>query len=816
MGNLNEYNAVRSTIIDQGTQLSTISVSKNRLFIFGTAKSGPRHVPVVPNRENIKAIFGEAPLDASFDTSLVRGYYEVSDALIGEQDLALVRVGNVQIAAADFYENTHILSGDLAYTLVDGHPAISMRLEAQIEGAEYNGTKVEIVDDTGSGEFPSVMTITLPNGDSASYNLSKTSGAPNAISRVSDLVNLINANPLFTGKITASYTPIEKDITITITESGGVTTTDYDILSTGSVTGNDSDVSYGDKLVSIVSAYQSDTVSGEIAAGAASAEMEIPFNKSSDLDDGSLTVSKFVRFSNLENFLTVSALNIGAASITKPLYCKQVTGWYSAYDIRGNVTDGWAAVVYVKRNGTSSYAVLESSKYTISQSTGDIVITDTFAVGDRYYASYRYQVSYTEAKRRSDLLTGSDRSYFISGDQIFFGAAQPSDLLIYYLTNIHYDTDDIQISDRVNGIVSFINAATMPEVGSSIIVRIAHEPELPALSGTVLVGSVVQPGALSGGSDGRITDKKSYIKAVVEAMKAVDLYPRRRNIVMGLYLDDTIDGYNEETGLAETVALNGFASLLPYIDRASNLTNECDLAIPVRPTYSLTQSGISAWLTGLTENSSTDITRPANIIDSINNFRAHAPVGVMTVQIADVNNGKPYFANPACIYEAARINNGLKDSMLNKVLPGSVKDIGVKIFNAELIAQLNTKRYTAVVMSYTGSAVWADAPTLAIKYRSQYDRQYVRDVVYEAVGIAREIADPYIGKPRQTQYLYALKKAVAKGLQTMVPDMLSDILGVELIPVADGSITGRTRLRLWLLTAKEIRSIDIETAISLA
>lgn len=60
-----------------------------------------------------------------------------------------------------------------------------------------------------------------------------------------------------------------------------------------------------------------------------------------------------------------------------------------------------------------------------------------------------------------------------------------------------------------------------------------------------------------------------------------------------------------------------------------------------------------------------------------------------------------------------------------------------------------------------------------------------------------------------------MKKDVAKALEVLVPDVLSDIY-VEVVPVAGGNITGKTKLRLMLQTAKEIRVIDIETTISLA
>jgi hypothetical protein len=68
--------------------------------------------------------------------------------------------------------------------------------------------------------------------------------------------------------------------------------------------------------------------------------------------------------------------------------------------------------------------------------------------------------------------------------------------------------------------------------------------------------------------------------------------------------------------------------------------------------------------------------------------------------------------------------------------------------------------------------IWADAPTLAIKYRSQYDRQFVRDTIYLAVAMAREAAQPYIGKSRRPQYIINMKKDIGRQYPSSFP-MLS-------------------------------------------
>jgi len=184
------------------------------------------------------------------------------------------------------------------------------------------------------------------------------------------------------------------------------------------------------------------------------------------------------------------------------------------------------------------------------------------------------------------------------------------------------------------------------------------------------------------------------------------------------------------------------------------------------------------------------------------------------VTIPEVNGGRRYFANPGCIYAGYKQNMPYDRSATHDFLPGNIKDLGVKIFNAETIGKLNLKRYTTAILDYAGRFIWADAPTLGIKYRSQFDRQFVRDTVYLAVGMAREVAEKYIGKPRLPQYIISMKKDVSKALDMLVPDVLNDFY-VDVVPVVDGYITGKTKLRMMLVTAKEIRTVEIETSVSL-
>ena len=802
---LEEFNTVTSTIIDEPQSPIGNLVSRNSTFIFGTAYKGPMHTPIQGRSDTVISNFGEVPLDKSFDTSLVRGYYEFAQSSPNTPDVHLIRVGEVAPGVISLYENDTITAGEKSYTLDGAAPSKSLTIKTVVDTAEYNGSPITVKGDESGN--PIYMKIEMPDGYYVGYNLSVESGAPGAISKVSDLVKQINANSKLSGKIVASFETLKKTVALTITETGGVKDTYYDITAELPAT----NASWGDKLSTINRAYVHKTITLDVAAGVASVDLEVVPEKSMLADTPTFT--KFTRLSKNETVATITPALAGTNGKHFVLYMSKVTG---STLVAGSLK------VYVKKNGTSSLVELAAERFTYNATAVDqvpaksITITDTanYALGDVYFASYSYTISYAEAKTRSELQFGNDRSYFVYGDTVIFGAEQPADMIIEYAADEDVNLSDISIVSYDTAAIEFLNPAVLPATGGTINLVIEYEPELPAVSGKVLQGAVIQPGSISGGSDGRFATQKEYLTAVLKAMVSVDLYPRKHNIIMGMYLDDTTTGFNIETGLPEKQPLNMAASILPYIERASNLTNECDLYIPTRPVSDLNQVTIDKWIDSLVNTSDTETARPANIIDSYTSFRADAPLGVFVLSIPEVGNGKRYFANPATVYGAFKANLAFDISATHGFVPGNVKDLGVKIFNAEIIAKLNTKRYTAAVLDSQSRYIWADAPTLAIKYRSQLDRQFVRDTVYLAVGIAREISDKYIGKPKLPQYITSIKKDVGKGLQSLVPDVLQDMF-VDVVQDATSVITGRTKLRLILVTAKEMRSIDIETHIKL-
>jgi len=266
--------------------------------------------------------------------------------------------------------------------------------------------------------------------------------------------------------------------------------------------------------------------------------------------------------------------------------------------------------------------------------------------------------------------------------------------------------------------------------------------------------------------------------------------------------------------MAELKPMMWFDEIFPLIDSVSENVSECSLLIPVKPMTNTSVDSQNAWIDTLVNSSSTDPTRAANIIDSINYFKADVILGLPRVSISKNLDGIPYYGNPAVLYAGMVSQLKPGESMTNRALPGSIMDLGLKIQSSGLISQLNAKRYTSFTVSHTGKFVVADAPTMGRKNESQFDRQLVRESIFTAIEVARIAAEKYIGKPRRGEYLTAMRKDVLKALATLATDVLSDFY-VELITVADGYITGETKMKMILTTSKEIRTVKFETYVKL-
>lgn len=837
---------VTSEIILEQTVLTEGGNRRNRTLVIGTASRGPIGSPIVATQSTIGDIFGEVPQDGSRERSVVRAFHEINTCANNPIEIDVMRVGPARNASGTFYENQNQLSGDESYSLP---AAPSIFIEMLVDGPEGNGVAVTITEDTISGKrVPTQMDITLPSSllPLSSTGVAKTTlpldplhisgfGARNVV----ELATAINTNPNLLGVLRARPYILSKDVDINIVaDASGDLVRLYDIGP--AVPGINE--SWGDKLYAINEIVEMRDISVELDAGLGEYTLEvIPYK-----DDDPLTATVTAITRNVSNETIVRGIPSELGKNFADLSCSLFAGtiWNS----------GTVNVTKIEKHiGNDVWQELTAgADYTVNQALGRVTFTSLafptgFAYGSLVRATYDYPVDYVESHLRKDLQYGKEHSFFIAGDSIVFGANQSYPITIEYTARHVYKPGEVVIGDPsvpepqrtqagYKDILIYFNGPTLPEVGNTVRVSYQYMAELPAATGTVLDAdglgtTIVQTGALSGGSSGAAMTMKEYKNYLKEAYQDVANLPYRYIIPMGIYLDDVMNGYNYQTGLPEAQAANMHIDLINAVQDRSIKVAECQTIIPTRPPQdtvidaATAKNWINRHIVVTTSDDPDEYIRPANLIVGLYGlsgaFRVSVPMGTPIGSVPQVD-ARQYILNPACVYVAMRydleaFNSGSSEeaeAMLNKPLPSIISDLAVRISDTDVIRQLSNLGYTPFVIDpVNGKPIIADAPTLA--KNTQLDRQFVVDTMIEAIELVRAAVRPFLGKGKKISNIQAMKRAAGSAVGKLAPKRLTNY-HVEIIEPPDAYITGNIDVELSLSTFVEIRNIRIKTRVKLS
>lgn len=829
---IDQYNGVRSTIIDQINQVFQTPPTANAVLVIGTSRKGAKEQLVRLQDGTIVDNFGSVPSDGSFDTNLVRAYFEASRSTGNGIDAFGLRVGDAEKAILLQYESQGIggtaygglASGDYGYTQDATSNTLSLSLihEANVEGDEANGGRVEVIDEDG---VPKAISFETPDGIRKSFALDPYGRSPNALANVREIAQTFNADPDWRKWYTTKYVVLRKEalaVTVQQDANGGI----YVEIDGGTE-------SYGDKLETLEKVeIQDNAATDDIPLGrTAFALSSIP---TKDALDVTATIDTFVRTVENEQILSIDATNVGNQTYNTTLFLgrsnarwdsdlayvwntSEASDYYDNFTLYIAKPDGSRVEVPKLYNALAVYYVTSTGQIFIDLSVWG---NTSFQLGDIFVATYSYKAFFSEANLRSQLEIGNEFSYFVKGNEIIFGASLSLPLTVIYSTKKVYAASDINLSDAQNIVIYFLNPLNRPTVGAQVLVTYTYLPELPASSGTILTlpdaDQLVQQTGFSGGTDGRNVGKLRYKQLVEEALDLVELYPFKQVLIAGAYIDDVVNGYDDETGLAAIVPVNWGDMLVAKIATRSFLVKECTCTLAVRPPNDFTPKGIRAWFDRLLINDAADPGRGANQIDAMqgpDSFRFNVVAGAPIVAISQVAGGIQYVANPAAVYTGMRQDLPIEQSHTNALLPPNVFDLGVKVLNAKIVGDMNQKKYTFMTVDAAGNRIIADAPTVALT-GSNYDRQFVVDATFAAVEIIRVTAQRFIGIARTQENILALRNKCQKTVQYLVPKVFQNIQ-VSVLDVPEGSITGRVKLGISMITSREIRRIDLETRISL-
>lgn len=804
-------NYVESNILNELLEIPTPNNTRNATLVIGTARKGRNSVLTKVTKRDANTLFGNVPTGSDFETNISHAVNAIlSSTANQDKEIYAYKIGNAKKARLDLYENQVFVSGDNSYSFdEDGNPIIALSFEARQESEEDNITSAIVTGDNSG--LPTSLTVSFPNGATnviARFALDPYSSKPNTIGNVRDLVTRINQNTDISEKYNVTYNTLRKtNLSASVqTEVGGRTFIDVSPVGLAE--------SWGDKLEAIERVTQIVNQTDTIPLGSAIAKLT--YRPDKDTDENTVTIQTFTRV--VKNELIKLVTTSGVTNLSEQLNLSESPSYaWNGIDLSVIISE-------VRRRRGAEVLILDPSDYSFAAGLLTATIPPS-SPNDRFEIDYEYIANLEEANVRSELVLGSDNSYFVFGDRIVFGAAPSFITKVTYQAIKEFQGNDLNIVSRQNITIDFIDSSNAPADGDTVYLTFTYLPELPAITGSSILDNTstpytVQRPNLGGGTAGSLITKQDYKAFVEEALDETMLVPFRRVIVAGAFLDDTVEGIDEETGLPGTVALNWGDLLFRKLDFKSRVAQECHTVIGVKPIdpvlLSKGEKGINEWSRYLLDDLD-NAHSAASMISSLDDYHIDVALGVALVSDSSILNGTSYVENPAYIITGMQLDNSLEQSLIRAQVPPFVKDLLVRFPSGTIVGRLNSARYTTLAVNPRGEFRIMDAPA-ATDQRRNVARQLVRDTVFATLIIARDIAESFIGLRRDQTHLNLMKDKVNRGvIDSMIKNArLLTFFSAEIIPVLGGHITGDTKMRILIETAREISRIELETTVKLA
>lgn len=801
-------NYVESTIIEEILDIPAPTNTATATLVIGTARKGRTKVLRKVTYGDVVEQYGPVPslAAADFDTNVSHAVIAIQASTAGRnKDMYVYKVGDSSTAKLSLYEMRINDSGDLSYSFDDdGNPIVSMRFESLEEDEAANNTRVIVKGESG---IPSSVTIELPDGYRRVFNIDPYGIRPGLPANVRELTDAILADERIAAVLNVTYSRLLKKNHPEVVAVDGVPYIQIDAVGLNQ--------SWGDKLIEIKAVKQELVYTETLQPGKTSNRLKYMPNK--DSDPFTTTINSFRKKVKDELFIKATPAQIGLTSFTKAILL-------SSPGVAWNQIPSTVIFTSIKRiRGGVTTDITTGTGISLNTS-GDLTLSGLPAlqVGDEITISYTFGASLIEANTKSELVIGNENSYFVSGYNIIFGAAPSLEIELTYNAIKEFSASDMNIADRKNIRINFINPANAPAAGEVVYIDYEYLAEFPALTGQIiqnqsLTVSYIQESALKGGTSGSFITKQRYKELVEEALDETVLTPFRRIIVAGAFLDDTVDGIDEETGLPGKLALNWAGMLKTKLEFRSKVSGECHTVLGVKPLalseINKGEPAINKWYSYLLDDFSNPFSA-ATALASINSYHIDVALGVFYASDVQIFAGAQFIENPAYVVCGMQLDGRLSESLIRQNVPSYVKRLLVTFPSGAIVGRLNSARYTTFYLSPQNEIRIADAPTAAA-FNSQMSRQLVRDTVYAGMRMARDTASSFIGLRRDATHLNLMEQRVNREvIDAMVPDYMT-IFRANIVPVPGGHISGATKLRLFIETSVEIRQVFIETTVKL-
>jgi hypothetical protein len=416
--------------------------------------------------------------------------------------------------------------------------------------------------------------------------------------------------------------------------------------------------------------------------------------------------------------------------------------------------------------------------------------------------------------------------YFVSGKNITFGDTVPEDIWVTYRRKRTFSIGgDVSIVDAYTGKLQFPNATNSPKLA------IQQSPPAPAApNGAAYTGAIIgltytyQPEwvnitssaqALSGGADGIVNSKQAIKDSLTSAFDALENYVVDIVVLKDLYLDETMEDYDPNTGLLTTQSV-GFAPMFcSFLDQHAQNTDSPTWGImSVKPATSSQLSDINTWYKRLTIVDSADPTRAANIMAGIN-CRWLSVVAAEPI-FSNARFSVPYVGTMEAAYaglmQALSARYTLSSSAVssfsttNKPI-GGVVGTRYRLSKSQLNGLVGGRYVTLRNREPNGLVI--ERGITAAEPGSDYTSWSTTKIIKLVMEVVVSAADPFIGEPNTSQQRDALYTAVNSGIQALIEAQFLQDAAMSIEATVAEQLQGVMRVEMVLVPAFETRKIKV-------
>ena len=825
MANTNLPNIV-STLTDGNLDTSRVVDLGDSILIIGTSSRGPVNQPVrITSLESAQRIFGPATKG-----TLVRGFSEVYFSPGGNKDIRLCRLSNGKVASLALEESSSVVLENLP-TYVNEEAVTALTIEANEPGDIYNSVtfRSEIVDGQLSviGYNPVTEVETVIPYD-------PTGVTTGSVSDVTTLANAINLDSNLGGIVSAEVNELNMTGTFTLTDddvaaSGTIATAlgDTIVLDLGEAldtddTGDDGygdgvivapsgiPVTSGNRTIRLNSVYELDDILVELdTAGKSSVQLDYP----SQVLTGTTTAKPFLDMDG-----EVSGAGVGIHLVVDS-YIGTGDASTKAFSFTAYEAIDPDTFVLKRTSASGSTITVDASQYTLTMVGGSVnayIAMVTFAtlaaapatssILTVTYDSEEFSLTQVTTLQAC-ILSSSYKTYFVAGDTITWGTAQPCDIRIYYSAKKTYDIDvDVTIYDAAKGQVHFTNPDKQPsytdDAGTEIYIDWDYQPEWVNLSSGAR--------ALQGGSNGIIMNNAVKYKLLTACYTALADYEADCVVLMNTYLDDTKTIYDSETGVPVSVNAGFAYQFETYLASLQDGVNETYGVIAVKGATSAKLEDITDWYTNLTTVSTSDLTAAANVMVTAD-YR-HISIVAFEPVVSNQAVSFPYVTTGEAIYAGMLIKLPISSGPTNKSLGSQVIACRYKLSARQLDA-LTGGRFVTTKLDTNGEWKITDGVTAAA-LTSDYTRWTTLKITFESMDVVRSIGKPFIGELFNPAKKAALETGIQKGLMMLKDAGALRNFDFKIEQTAQERAAGIARIPLILYPEFELRRIETIVTLS--